>query len=47
MNSVGQWVNQGETIATAGRSGGLDQAGLYFEIRYKGQPQDPAVWIKR
>ena len=47
MNSVGQWVNQGETIATAGRSGGLDQAGLYFEIRYKGQPQDPAAWIKR
>ncbi|MAD47128.1 MAG: peptidase M23 [Oceanospirillaceae bacterium] len=47
MHSVGQWVNQGDTIATAGRSGGLDKPGLYFEIRYKGRPLDPAAWVKR
>ncbi|TNC91578.1 MAG: hypothetical protein CSH36_08930 [Thalassolituus sp.] len=44
---VGNWVNGGETIATAGRSGGQESAGLYFEIRHKGKPQDPAVWLKR
>lgn len=47
QRAVGSWVNQGDIIATAGRSGGLSDSGLYFEIRYKGQPQDPAVWLKR
>lgn len=47
QRAVGSWVNQGDVIATAGRSGGQDEAGLYFEIRYKGRPQDPAVWLKR
>lgn len=44
---VGAWVNRGDIIATVGRSGGQDQAALYFEIRYKGKPSDPALWIKR
>ena len=47
QRAVGSWVNQGDVIATAGRSGGQDEAGLYFEIRYKGRPQDPAAWLKR
>lgn len=44
---VGSWVNGGDVIATAGRSGGQDEAALYFEIRYQGKPQDPAAWLKR
>ncbi|MGB1091692.1 MAG: murein hydrolase activator EnvC family protein [Oceanobacter sp.] len=44
---VGAWVNQGDLIASVGRSGGQSQSGLYFEIRYKGQPQDPAAWLSR
>lgn len=44
---VGAWVNRGDVIATVGRSGAQEQAALYFEIRYKGKPSDPALWIKR
>lgn len=45
--SVGDTVKQGETIASVGRSGGEDSPGLYFELRYKGKPFDPARWIAR
>jgi len=43
---VGDWVKSGEVIGLAGTSGGQDQAGLYFEIRYKGQPQNPKSWCR-
>lgn len=42
---AGDWVESGETIATAGRSGGLGSAGLYFEVRHDGQAADPIVWL--
>ncbi|MEE9421621.1 MAG: peptidoglycan DD-metalloendopeptidase family protein [Gammaproteobacteria bacterium] len=41
---VGEWVDTGEVIAALGRSGGQAAAGLYFELRFKGQPVDPGVW---
>lgn len=47
LKSVGDWVYQGENIATLGSSGGFKEASLYFEIRHKGKPQDPAAWLKR
>ncbi|PHS66223.1 MAG: peptidase M23 [Thalassobium sp.] len=47
LRDVGAWVNQGDSIATIGRSGGSTEPNLYFEIRYKGKPQDPAAWLKR
>ncbi len=47
LRDVGAWVNQGDNIATIGRSGGSTEPNLYFEIRYKGRPQDPAAWLKR
>ncbi len=47
LKSVGDWVYQGETIATLGASGGFKEPRLYFEIRHKGIPQDPAAWLKR
>jgi len=43
---TGEWVAKGEKIAAIGNSGGLTQAGLYFEIRFKGQPQNPQRWLK-
>lgn len=43
--NVGDSVKQGETIASVGSSGGEDAPGLYFELRYKGKPFDPARWI--
>lgn len=45
LKSTGDTVRGGETIATVGSSGGRDESGLYFEIRYRGQPQDPAKWM--
>lgn len=47
LRDVGSWVNQGDIIAHAGRSGGSDSASLYFEIRHRGKPQDPAAWLRR
>lgn len=44
---LGDYVSKDERIATTGQSGGLEQAGLYFEIRQKGQPKDPITWLSR
>lgn len=46
LKSPGDWVRGGETIATSGNSGGQTQAGLYFEIRHKGNPVNPAIWCR-
>jgi septal ring factor EnvC (AmiA/AmiB activator) len=43
----GDWVESGQQIATMGMSGGDTRPGLYFEIRYKGKPQDPLRWCRR
>ncbi len=43
---VGDWVKTGEPIASVGASGGLDQPGLYFEIRHNGEPRNPLYWCK-
>ncbi len=42
---VGEIVHSGDTIAAVGDSGGNDNSGLYFELRYQGTPLDPAKWI--
>lgn len=44
---VGDWVATGEAIASAGDSGGQNQSGLYFAIRYKRQSIDPKAWLTR
>jgi septal ring factor EnvC (AmiA/AmiB activator) len=46
LKDVGDWVDAGETIATSGASGGQKTAGLYFELRAKGQPVDPRGWLR-
>lgn len=43
---TGDWVEEGEVIATVGRSGGQDKSGLYFEVRVKGQPRNPVKWCR-
>lgn len=47
MAEVGEWVNAGSTIATVGSSGGQERAALYFEVRHKGKPVNPASWCRR
>jgi septal ring factor EnvC (AmiA/AmiB activator) len=41
---VGEWVDSGEVVATSGASGGQTNAGLYFELRHKGRPENPVKW---
>ena len=47
LKESGDWVEPGETIAQVGDSGGQSRAGLYFEIRYNGEPVNPHPWIGR
>lgn len=47
FHEVGTWVNQGDTLALSGINQDTGTSNLYFEIRHKGHPQDPAVWLKR
>ena len=46
MVGIGDNVAAGQQIAAAGDTGGLDGAGLYFEIRENGVPTNPAVWCR-
>ena len=41
----GEAVTGGEVIATVGESGALSGAGLYFEVRHHGKPEDPQLWL--
>ncbi|WP_444920423.1 murein hydrolase activator EnvC family protein [Microbulbifer sp. CnH-101-G] len=43
---IGEWVESGDTIARVGNSGGIAHSGLYFEIRHRGQAQDPTAWCR-
>jgi len=44
LKEAGDWVNQGDIIATVGDSGGQNTSGLYFEIRKQGKPINPRNW---
>jgi len=43
---TGDWVEEGDVIATVGRSGGQSKSALYFEVRIKGQPSNPVKWFR-
>ena len=43
---VGDTISGNESIATLGNSGGNDSTSLYFEMRHKGKPIDPATWCR-
>ncbi|MGD8998898.1 MAG: peptidoglycan DD-metalloendopeptidase family protein [Granulosicoccaceae bacterium] len=44
---TGDWVEAGEVIGGAGRSGGQQRSGVYFEIRNNGKPTNPLRWCRR
>lgn len=46
LKSAGDTVSKGQAIALVGRSGGQSQAGLYFEVRHKGQAINPAKYCR-
>jgi septal ring factor EnvC (AmiA/AmiB activator) len=41
---TGDEVRGGEALASVGASGGNEETGLYFELRYQGKPFDPLSW---
>jgi septal ring factor EnvC (AmiA/AmiB activator) len=45
LKAVGERVRGGETISTAGASGGGVETGLYFEARHEGKAFDPIAWV--
>ncbi|MDR2112235.1 MAG: peptidoglycan DD-metalloendopeptidase family protein [Candidatus Accumulibacter sp.] len=45
LKQVGDAVRGGDSIATAGNSGGNPESGLYFELRHQGRPVDPMKWV--
>ncbi|MBE02565.1 peptidoglycan DD-metalloendopeptidase family protein [uncultured Marinobacter sp.] len=47
FTSPGDWVEAGETIALAGRTGGTEEPVLYFEVRHNGKPDNPRRWLAR
>ncbi len=45
LRHAGDKVSAGEVIANAGNTGGNEQSGLYFEMRYQGRAFDPLGWV--
>lgn len=45
LRTPGEHVRAGDVIATVGATGGAEESGLYFELRYRGQAVDPAKWM--
>ena len=45
LREAGVDVKSGEAIAAVGASGGIEESGLYFELRHQSQPFDPLRWI--
>jgi len=47
FNQSGDIIRQGTAIGKVGVSRMLNVPSLYFEIRHKGKPVNPAIWLKK
>ncbi|MBO9483660.1 peptidoglycan DD-metalloendopeptidase family protein [Salinisphaera sp. G21_0] len=47
LRQEGDTVLAGEPLALSGQSGGQQTEGVYFEVRLKGKPQNPSLWLGR
>jgi septal ring factor EnvC (AmiA/AmiB activator) len=45
LRNVGDRVAVGDVVAAVGNTGGIEQTGLYFELRFRGRPFDPLNWV--
>ena len=45
LKRVGDAVKAGDPIASAGNTGGIEESGLYFELRHRGKAFNPAGWV--
>lgn len=46
LKRPGDSVRAGDVVASAGNTGGNEESGLYFELRHRGKPFDPAGWVR-
>jgi len=44
--TAGDRVSAGDILATSGKTSDSGTSGVYFEIRHRGVPQDPAEWLE-
>jgi len=44
---MGEWVEADEALAEAGSTGWIENVRLYFEVRDKGKPVNPADWCRK
>ena len=47
ISSTGKTVRSGQIIGRSGDSGSDKGEALYFEMRYKGKPIEPTVWLSQ
>lgn len=47
LKNTGDAVLSGETLAMTGDSGETSETALYFEIRHKGEPENPLPWLRK
>ena len=47
ISSAGKTVRSGQIIGRSGDSGSVKGEALYFEMRYKGKPIEPTVWLSQ
>ena len=47
FTKVGDIIKGKQAVGRVGSSGVLNAPSLYFELRYKGKPLDPAQWLQR
>ncbi|MGB0213661.1 murein hydrolase activator EnvC family protein, partial [Algiphilus sp.] len=46
LRRVGEWVEAGATVVTAGDSGGQPRSGVYLELRSGADALDPIAWLQ-
>jgi len=44
---LGDWVEEGESIADAGSTGWVNNVTVYFEVRDSGKAVNPQLWCRR
>ena len=47
LKAVGEVIKSGDQIAQVGNTGGNQDSGLYFELRFQSKPLDPMNWVAR
>ncbi len=46
FHSTGDIIKRRQAVGKVGESGVLNESSVYFEIRYKGKPLNPAFWLR-